>query len=88
MKERLETGPLQVEGDWPGIFIRGDKALIMAFHLDQAAVLFRAAYPTEFTGAPVQLEAMARLLRRCDAAGPEPPRLCKLRDMRAEESND
>lgn len=24
---RPETGPMQFEGDWPGIFIRGDEAL-------------------------------------------------------------
>jgi len=31
--ERLETGVLKPEGDWPGIFIRGDDALAYANRL-------------------------------------------------------
>jgi hypothetical protein len=31
--ERLETGVLKPEGDWPGIFIRGDDALAYANQL-------------------------------------------------------
>ena len=25
---RVETGPLQIDDDWPGVFIRGDNALM------------------------------------------------------------
>ncbi len=32
---RVETGPLQVNDDWPGIFIRGDNAIFCAWNLDQ-----------------------------------------------------
>ena len=28
MSERIETGVMTPEGDWPGIFIRGDEALV------------------------------------------------------------
>lgn len=36
---RVETGPLQINDDWPGLFIRGDNALHYAAHL--AVVLER-----------------------------------------------
>ena len=36
--QRVETGPLQINDDWPGIFIRGDSAL-MAFAPALSAVL-------------------------------------------------
>jgi len=32
--KRPETGPMQFEGDWPGLFIRGDNAHIMARALE------------------------------------------------------
>jgi hypothetical protein len=37
--ERIESGPLQFGDDWPGVFIRGDKALFSARALE-AAMLF------------------------------------------------
>ena len=30
---RAETGPMAFDGDWPGLFIRGDNALAFAGHL-------------------------------------------------------
>ena len=36
---RVETGPLQINDDWPGLFIRGDNAFHYAAHL--AVVLER-----------------------------------------------
>ncbi len=62
MTERLETGPIYVEGDWPGIFIRGDNALFYAMMLDKAATR-EGLMPLE----KVYLKSIARLLRRCDA---------------------
>lgn len=32
---RVETGPLQVNDDWPGVFIRGDSAFHYALQLTQ-----------------------------------------------------
>lgn len=32
-QERPETGPMQFGEDWPGVFIRGDNALVYAAHL-------------------------------------------------------
>jgi len=31
---RVETGPLQINDDWPGVFIRGDNALYYAMQLE------------------------------------------------------
>ena|SRR5579859_2565491 len=32
-KERVETGPIRFGDDWPGVFFRGDNALMFAAHL-------------------------------------------------------
>jgi hypothetical protein len=32
-QQRIESGPLQVNEDWPGTFIRGDNAIYYAFSL-------------------------------------------------------
>lgn len=37
---RVETGPLQFNDDWPGIFIRGDNALYYSFLLNQLIAKF------------------------------------------------
>lgn len=34
-RSRVETGPVQFGGDWPGVFIRGDNALYYAMALEQ-----------------------------------------------------
>ena len=36
MNNRIETGPLQFDDDWPGVFIRGDNALFYAGAIDRA----------------------------------------------------
>jgi len=33
LQERIETGPLQINDDWPGTFIRGDNAAYYAMML-------------------------------------------------------
>lgn len=34
VKDRIETGALQINNDWPGLFIRGDDALYLATCID------------------------------------------------------
>ena len=29
LKDRIETGPVQFGSDWPGLFVRGDDALVL-----------------------------------------------------------
>lgn len=33
--QRVETGPLQINSDWPGVFIRGDNALNYSMQLSR-----------------------------------------------------
>lgn len=60
--QRVETGPLQINDDWPGIFIRGDSAL-MAFAPALSAVL-------EGSDSPIYhgiCKELLHLLQSCDA---------------------
>lgn len=36
LKHRVETGPVQFNDDWPGLFIRGDQAMGILGNLDMA----------------------------------------------------
>ena len=36
LDDRVETGPLQIGDDWPGVFIRGDNAFYYAMNLRNA----------------------------------------------------
>lgn len=62
--ERVETGPVQFGNDWPGVFIRGDNAIIgflpwlahiHAHHGDDMDVFAR-----------MHLESLMSLLESCD----------------------
>lgn len=39
--ERVETGALEINGDWPGIFIRGDDCLQYSMHLRKAVEVLK-----------------------------------------------
>lgn len=41
MSDRLETGPVHMPGDWPGVFIRGDQAA----HFAQCLMALRPQMP-------------------------------------------
>ncbi len=62
MSDRLKTGPIYVEGDWPGIFIRGDNALAYAMHLECILPQLQEMDRSRFAG-------FVRLMRKCDARG-------------------
>lgn len=36
IETRLETGPVQFNDDWPGVFIRGDRAAYYAMMLESS----------------------------------------------------
>lgn len=57
--ERLETGPVQMSEDWPGVFIRGDNAAGYMFALEEAQGLL----PDGLVKA--QIEGLERLLSSC-----------------------
>jgi hypothetical protein len=56
---RVETGALQINDDWPGIFIRGDDAFHFAYHLE--AILKN---PDDFI-AKTTVQQLADLFNSC-----------------------
>ena len=70
--ERLETGVLKPEGDWPGVFIRGDDALVYARRLQFLFAAFEARAKAgdvaeEEISAWSKLKDLADLLESCRA---------------------
>jgi hypothetical protein len=65
MNERVQTGKMQFENDWPGIFIRGDDALnyAAAIRILFAAGEFRDLEPDG--GCRSTLSELAELLESC-----------------------
>lgn len=61
---RVETGPVQFGGDWPGVFIRGDSALMLYAPLLDQVVKFLKDQGRADTGSIAHL---AELLRSCQA---------------------
>ncbi len=62
--DRPETGPMQFGDDWPGVFIRGDNALMgYAPHLARAL----AVLPQEEWLAKSMLTGLLETLRSCAA---------------------
>lgn len=53
---RIETGVVQFDDDWPGIFIRGDNALVLALELQGKAGL----------GIEHTIKGLIELLQSCD----------------------
>ena len=69
---RTATGPLQVPDDWPGVFIRGDKAMGYAGKLRVLLVGAekRAAELSEDKiAAWMRVEQLAALLESCRSPG-------------------
>ena len=62
MSTRLETGVVQVGGDWPGVFIRGDNAMDQAMHLS----MILANNPDMGRFERNRLEGLMRLLAKCN----------------------
>lgn len=59
--KRIETGVVQFDGDWPGVFIRGDEALAMASLIE--------LYLAEQSGGMLSdapMKNLLALLRSCD----------------------
>lgn len=66
--KRPETGPMQFDGDWPGVFIRGDRALYWA-HVVRALLSGSANDPITLAAA----NGLAATLESCDAFTPPSP---------------
>ena len=66
-QQRIETGALQVNGDWPGVFIRGYSALYLAMQLVQVIDVLKDHNSGPFVlGA---MEGLKQLLVSCDVRG-------------------
>lgn len=65
---RPETGTMQFEGDWRGVFIRGDSAFNYAMHLER---LMKHQPPGDVIGMMV-VRDLHNLLIRSDERGPAP----------------
>lgn len=65
---RLETGVFQPANDWPGIFIRGDNALMLYLPaLKQAVAILRQSESTNgfYIGPSAALERLAKIMVEC-----------------------
>lgn len=58
---RLKTGPVRVSGDWAGVFIRGDNAIMMAIAVERGARALMASDPLM----AMKLKRLATDLRSC-----------------------
>lgn len=66
--KRLETGVVTPKGDWPGVFLRGDTALMgYAPAVAAGAEALKELDPI----ASMQLESLHRLLMSCQAGASE-----------------
>ena len=62
---RPETGPMQFGDDWPGVFIRGDNALLGYLPAVRVAI---EALPPERWMEKAQLQGLSDLLGSCSAS--------------------
>jgi len=60
--KRPETGPLQFDGDWPGVFIRGDDALGILGLLSLLKTLDIATNEHSFRG---MLDRIESIVKQC-----------------------
>jgi hypothetical protein len=65
--KRIETGPVQFNNDWPGVFIRGDNAAYFAMALD-AILAGERNFISE-----TSVRHLSKLLRLCRVNAPLPP---------------
>lgn len=69
-QSRVETGPLQINLDWPGVFVRGDNAFAYALALESAISQLKHGQGTSHRDILVaQLNGLLNLLRSCDVRG-------------------
>lgn len=64
--ERVESGVIQFEGDWPGIFLRGDYAITVGYQIIVLCRLIEEnkTLPKSALG---NIRALGELLRSCHA---------------------
>jgi hypothetical protein len=63
--QRVETGVLQINDDWPGVFLRGDNAMCYSMQLAKAAEILKNQIKDDNSldiFMPLALEELASLL--------------------------
>lgn len=63
---RVESGPLQVNDDWPGVFIRGDNAMFYGMALRDLLSMLDQERDIQRTLAMSPLYGLAELLASCN----------------------
>lgn len=65
--DRVETGPTQLGGDWPGVFIRGENAQAFATILEMFLEDMKDSAPASDTAQINRsvVQGLANLLRSC-----------------------
>lgn len=75
---RVETGPLQIDDDWPGYFIRGDDAFALALDLERAVSAMRDSDDPTDAFALINLESLRQHLAGADVrSGVQPQRITR-----------
>jgi len=64
--ERIETGPVQINDDWPGVFIRGDNAMFYGKALKSLLVAMKDDTDTHRMLTASALRGLADLLASCN----------------------
>lgn len=84
---RVETGPVEFDGDWPGIFIRGDNSMWYAQVLYRIIDAIDKKEPIDFMG-KLALADLESVLSKCYNNGAYDPVLLKSFDECARSDND
>ncbi len=63
--QRVESGALQINSDWPGVFVRGDNALFYAMQLSRMIAQLESTTQTTDIIAVSSLKGLVDTLRSC-----------------------
>lgn len=66
LDERIETGPVQFNDDWPGVFIRGDNAMFYGMALKSLLSMLKNDNDMERMLTISPLYGLAELLASCN----------------------
>jgi hypothetical protein len=69
--QRVETGTLQINEDWPGVFIRGDNALFYAMQLSRVLDQMKSSDELIDIVEISSLKSLVDTLRSCAIVGAE-----------------
>lgn len=64
--DRIETGPVQFNDDWPGVFIRGDNALFYGMALKSLLAMLKDEKEVDIMLTVSPLYGLAELLASCN----------------------